>query len=262
MFTQRMVQSFATFAFLRHNLVPTQSSALAVDDLALIGLRALGKNAQRREQTTCTDRYFLHGSSLLMPGIRDPSITQLRFVRDTFIMLRALSILDFEPFQLFCGGGRESDLSKLLLTLSIHLHSCKGWPPPSTLSSRPERTPDFLHRGTAHGDVCGFLRRKPHRVRQRHEGGQEIRGSAGEGPAVSPGPHANTDKRSTNPTRFSLELTRLCTINDREPRTRILFEPVVSQTLQPVLKWFAANSASATEDIFPMRNTTPAARRR
>ena len=54
-------------------------------------------------------------------------------------MLRALSILDFEPFQLFYGGGRESDLSKLLLTLSIHLHSCKGWPTPSTLSSCPSR---------------------------------------------------------------------------------------------------------------------------
>jgi hypothetical protein len=26
--------------------------------------------------------------------------------------------------------------------------------------------PDFLHRGTAQGDVCGFLR-KPHEVRQR-----------------------------------------------------------------------------------------------
>jgi hypothetical protein len=29
-----------------------------------------------------------------------------------------------------------------------------------------EADPDFLHRGTAQGDVCGFLR-KPHEVRQR-----------------------------------------------------------------------------------------------
>jgi hypothetical protein len=44
--------------------------------------------------------------------------------------------------------------------------------------------PDFLHRSTRQGDVCGFLR-KPHEVRQRHNPGQEIRGCAGEGPAVS-----------------------------------------------------------------------------
>jgi hypothetical protein len=68
--------------------------------------------------------------------------------------------------------------------------------------------PDFLHRGAAQGDVCGFLR-KPHKVRQRPQAGQEIRGSAGEGPAVSLGLHANADKRSTNPTRFLLKLTRL-----------------------------------------------------
>ena len=57
-----------------------------------------------------------------------------------------------------------------------------------------EADPDFLHRGTAQSDVYGFLYRKPHELRQGHYAGQEIRGSVGEGPAVSIGPHANADK--------------------------------------------------------------------
>ena len=34
-----------------------------------------------------------------MPDFRGPSSTRLWDVRDTFIMLRALSILDFEPIR-------------------------------------------------------------------------------------------------------------------------------------------------------------------
>jgi hypothetical protein len=64
---------------------------------------------------------------------------------------------------------------------------------------------DFLHRGTAQSNVCGFLQRKPHEVGQGHYAGQEIRGSVGEGPAVSFGPHANADEgQLTNPILFEI----------------------------------------------------------
>jgi hypothetical protein len=43
-----------------------------------------------------------------------------------------------------------------------------------------EANPDFLLRGTGQGRVCAFLQGKAHKVCQRHQLQQEIRGSAAE----------------------------------------------------------------------------------
>ena len=104
------------------------------------------------------------------------------------------------------GDGREPYSSKLAfwiesvsgslgwygvpvwLTLSIPLYPCQGGPPPSNLSSRPERSRISCHAALTNARVCGFQYGKPHEVRQRHQARQEIRGSVVERPAVSPSP--------------------------------------------------------------------------
>jgi hypothetical protein len=85
-------------------------------------------------------------------------------------------------------------------------------PPPIELSSsRPERTPDFLHRDTRDDHVCGSPQREEHAAHQRHGSRQEIRGSVVEGPAV-PG--------SLNPSQTTSSLPRVPMADYVAPDTR------------------------------------------
>jgi hypothetical protein len=100
-------------------------------------------------------------------------------------------------------GHSQPKLSKLAF--------CRLCPSTSTHAKEGDRPP------LCHPDWSGpGFPKSQYRTRcaNANYAGQEIRGSVREGPAVSLGPHANADKRSTNPTRFSLKLTRFHTINE------------------------------------------------
>src|ERR1700677_754135 len=97
---------------------------------------------------------------------------------------------------------------------------------------------------------------KPQEVCQRHQAGQEIRGSVGEGPAVSLRPHANADKRSTNPTPFSLKLTRLHTINGL-PTHQARFVRKIALFDRPICTALTENKSATGADRDQSRRACP-----
>jgi hypothetical protein len=100
------------------------------------------------------------------------------------------------------SGSRGRYGIPVWLTLSIPLHPCQGGPPPSNLSSRPERTRISCYAALTNARVCGFQYEKPHEVRQRHQARQEIWGSEVEGPAVPPS-LPNTQESAKGAPRFA-----------------------------------------------------------